>query len=426
MTGSKVYAVGRVRITKSASAPYWSLSYVDANGKRRVTSGTAKLPDAKRKAARINDTVEREIAKRQDPSAPSHRKVNRGNEPVSVLLGEFADPMNHATWGKRYAVEVERRVRLHIVPVLDRPGLLCNQLTVARLEKVLTTARSRGLAAASLQSLRTTLRSVLTFGVTEGFLSPELIPQFHKVKVYVNLTLSEGDVPTRAMVVDVANAFRNLTSTRDVVGREGRWLQVWLAEETGLRLGEMNAMPVSNFDGSACSLLVDRTIAEPGESAPFLKATKSDRSRTVWVPRWLADMLTVHCERMVERFGPDALIFPNPSGKPVQLADGRTLPFWSRRNFTRRFSKARAQAGWPKTENGKFIHTWHALRHTAAIQGMTPVSEGGWGRSLGEQAKVHGHHDPAFHAKVYQGVMDDFGNRQAQTAEARTERPPGA
>jgi integrase len=169
----------------------------------------------------------------------------------------------------------------------------------------------------------------------------------------------------------------------------GSWrLLVLVLAYTGLRWGEATALRVCDIDLDRRRIYVRRAFSDVGGRV-VLGTPKSHQSRTVSIPRFVADELAA----AVDGKHPDDLVFTVPSGGVVRL------PNWRRATFV----PARNRAG--LSERFRI----HDLRHTAAslmIQAGYPpkmLQEIMGHASITTTLDLYGH--------LYPGEMDRYADR---------------
>jgi integrase len=134
-------------------------------------------------------------------------------------------------------------------------------------------------------------------------------------------------------------------------------LLVYAAAYTGLRAGELHALRRRDVDLLHRKLRVSRALKDINTSSPNIPdeskglifgPTKTGASRSVGLPRFLADMLADH----IDPLGPDDLVFTSREGEPIRQT-----------NFMRRHFKPAVRAALPAE---KHRLRFHDLRHTCA------------------------------------------------------------
>ncbi len=169
----------------------------------------------------------------------------------------------------------------------------------------------------------------------------------------------------------------------------GPWrVFVLLLGYTGLRWGEATALRVCDIDLARRRIDVHRAFPDVGGHV-MLGTPKSHQSRTVPIPRFLADEIA----QAVPGKAPDDLAFTMPGGSMLRLANWRRSVFLS--------ARARARI------SGRF--RIHDLRHTAAslmIQAGYPpkmLQEILGHASITTTLDLYGH--------LYPGDMDRYADR---------------
>ena len=132
---------------------------------------------------------------------------------------------------------------------------------------------------------------------------------------------------------------------------------VLVAAWSGLRPGELFALRRADVDPGGAVLTVQRALVEvPGEPISYGPPKSAAGRRSVTLPASVAAALAEHLETHTGA-GPEALVFPSPSGGPIGSGER-----------SRALRPAREVIGRPDV-------TWHHLRHTgatlAAIAGAT-------------------------------------------------------
>ena len=195
-------------------------------------------------------------------------------------------------------------------------------------------------------------------------------------------------------------------------------LIVLLAGYCGCRWGETLALERGDIDLDDGTVRVVRRVdpkahARNGDIAPpagghprywktkfgFAAMPKSNRLRRTLLPDHLREMVK-------ER--PDGLLFPNSKGR--YRTNGHHFDEGS-------FGLARERAGWPKGPDGRFLWTFHSLRHHAASWMLNTLR-----LPTTEVAALLGHADAAVTMRVYAHAAPDSAARAAQVA--RGWQPP--
>jgi integrase len=140
-------------------------------------------------------------------------------------------------------------------------------------------------------------------------------------------------------------------------------LPVLLAAYCGLRAGELWALRRRDVDLLHGTVTVERALKDVnGAALPehakglMFGPTKTHATRKLTIPSPLVPLLEAHLSAPTPggTAGPDALLFPSPTGKPVRHNE-----------FYRRAYRPAVKALWPE---GHRLHRlrWHDLRHTCA------------------------------------------------------------
>ena len=123
---------------------------------------------------------------------------------------------------------------------------------------------------------------------------------------------------------------------------------------TGLRRGELLALPWNNVDLEGASLRVERSLEETKSGLRFKVPKTKHGRRTISLPPGAVAALREHRRKQFEvrmvlgsrKPDPDALVFCNRNGSPMSPDD-----------LSRDWGRARRSLGLPRV-------TFHALRHT--------------------------------------------------------------
>lgn len=206
----------------------------------------------------------------------------------------------------------------------------------------------RGLSASVVKRNHGVLRGILEDAVTDRMLASNPAAR-------VKLPRSQSK-PRNYLTPSQVRALADEAGNEDPAGRgrvaddatvrvaRGRRAFVLLLAYTGLRWGEATALRVSDVDFLRRRLRIERAIVwlhgEPIEGTP-----KTHETRTVPVPQFLVDVLSVECKGKPR----DARVFTTADGGPMPHPSSDSG--W--------FASAVKRAGVPRV-------TPHDLRHTAA------------------------------------------------------------
>lgn len=168
----------------------------------------------------------------------------------------------------------------HIVPALGDVRL--DRLSVRDVERFLAAKRESGLGTRSVQAMHATLRRALGVAVRWGLLSRNVASA-----VQVARPVRDTD-RVHAMPRDVVLAL--VVASRQT--RLGAMVSITLM--TGLRKGEVLALKWSDVDIDNGTLIVMRSAYRKGGVGMLTKTTKTDRVRTISLPRQAAEILREH------------------------------------------------------------------------------------------------------------------------------------
>ena len=183
----------------------------------------------------------------------------------------------------------------------------------------------------------------------------------------------------------------------DAAGRDR--LIVLVLAYCGLRFGELAALRAQRVDLMRRRIHVTESVTEVGAGLAW-SDPKRYRSRSVPIPRFIADQLAVHLAGKA----PDDLVFTAAGGGVLR-----------NRNFRGRyFDRAAAAIGMPGL-------TPHEMRHTAASLAIAD------GADAGDVQTILGHRSAAMTLDVYRHQfkdrLDDVADRLDRSARAAQEMP---
>jgi integrase len=219
-------------------------------------------------------------------------------------------------------------------------------------------------SAATVRKNYTVLHQVLAQAVTDG-------------RVAVN-TAAELELPTIDETEKRYLTAGQIQRLADAAGVHGAL--VLLLGFTGLRFGEAAALRVADIDLAGARVRVHRSVTAVGPAMVY-SAPKSHQSRTVALPRFVADALREH----LQGHNPDALAFPDSRGGPMRLSNVR------RRWWARAVADSGAPAGLSP----------HELRHSAASMAISA------GASIKVVQRMLGHKSAALTLDRYGHLYHD-------------------
>jgi integrase len=200
------------------------------------------------------------------------------------------------------------------------------------------------------RSIYATLRAAISYGV-----------RMNLVKVN---PCSKIDLPRprrSEMLFLTASEVRALAEAIDPYYRT----LVYFAAYTGLRAGEIGALRRKDVDLLRGVVHVRRALKDVGGKLEF-GPTKNRAERTVLLPRSLREMLAEHLSGSLPGgSGPESLVFPSRTGKPLRHNAFRQRPFKPAivGDLDNKDPKKRRAPALPSEKHGL---RFHDLRHTAA------------------------------------------------------------
>lgn len=309
--------------------------YRDRQGVRH--SKTFAGPHARREAEKWLAAAETDL----------DRGIQIDHRKGRVTFGEFADHYFETRGGHARTTRARDLVwyRVHIAPTWAgvpferiRPEMIDAWVTRLRKTHVNDDPARPTLAPSTVWDIYVVFRKIILAATRRGFLttSPipddiaEILPKKRRQKTLRFLT--EGEVTRLARAFD---------PPWDVL--------VYIAAYGGLRLGELAALRVEDFDFTRGTVYVDESVTDV-EGVLAYGDPKSETSiRTVGLPDDVMAVVKEHIEHEVGWDRPSAFLFTSPTGRPFRPNNWRGR-FWS---------KAVATAGLAPL-------TPHDLRHTAA------------------------------------------------------------
>jgi integrase len=362
---------------------YWRVRWTEEDGTRRDT--TAR--DQRRAIAKAQEVVERLASGR-----PEALERALG----SALVEHYLDPAR-ANWSERHAEAQEYYCRRFVTPVIA--NLPARSLTRSHFGRILDQATTPHVA----DHLRRTLSAMANSALDEGLLlarqdvmrglrwHPPAGAAKDPVALEETSFVEEADIPTTSAVHDLAKA---------AAGLQGVWwreLEFLLVAYTGMRWGEHAGLTADRIDPARRRIVIDRQLLET-RSGLRLSAPKNRRRRiTMYPARTPAGLdLAGMVERRLGELGPTDIVFPSPKGQ------------WARRsNFHRNhFGAAARLAGWPVRPNGRFVWTFHSLRHVFATWALHQP-----GTRLEDVSRLLGHSSIRVTQDIYIGVDSEIYDR---------------
>lgn len=286
----------------------------------------------------------------------------RSEHPFGVLVSIATDPSLHPNWSERWAEDVQRLARIHIVPQLGT--VAAEQLRPEMIERRLseiTSGYSRSLANKVSQIIGRAVR----VGIGRGIWEPGRDPMSLAEKS-VKWTMQKPDrrlIPTDAQVEAL---IESMTADDAQYG-----LMAQMAAYTGVRWGELLAITRDAIDFDRKLLTVNRTCVEHNDgtfafTAPgTLKTAAADRKVTMVVDRRRADLLTDSVAAFIKKYrhtdvGASRAREAAPAGRLFYTSTGNPFQRGNWRKILGRHTHA--IGSWPQGA------TWHYLRHYCATR----------------------------------------------------------
>lgn len=242
----------------------------------------------------------------------------------------------------------------HVLP--DFADLPLNRIDHAAVQRWVNQLSASGSAAGTVRNAYAVLRNCLNTAVRYNLLAANPctnidLPRANREEM---LFLTPGEITRLANAIDP-------------------WyrVMVYVAAYTGLRAGELLALRRSDVDllrksedGQTRGVIhVRRALKDINGVLSFGEVKTAGSRRTVTLPASVRELLEAHLSAPLPGGnGPDALVFPSKTGKPIRHR------LFSRRHFRR------AVAGYTDKDGTKHPGAlpdkaglrWHDLRHTAA------------------------------------------------------------
>jgi integrase len=226
------------------------------------------------------------------------------------------------------------------------------------------------------------------------------------------LFVDPGDIPAAEDVARLAQAI--------AAPRQGLYeLMVYFAAYTGLRWGELVALPTAHISPQTRAVAVRRKVIEI-RGQLYVEAPKNRKRRQTIYPSmtpqgWpLGDMVASRIADVLTEQeagkNPLGLMFPAPRGG-----------YWRSSNFCRRvLSDGYLAAQW-RDADGAGQWTWHSLRHVFCTTALF-----GWQLDVTDVAKLAGHSNHRITWEMYvRSTAGTLDRARAATAGPLSTSPPG-
>ena len=313
---------------------------------------------------------------------------------VGELVDAYANPSNHRRWSRRNATKVAHLCRVHLDE--EFRNIVCEELLVDDLQRILNRTADAGRAASTVASVRTVLSGIVKFGHSRHFLLRSQNPMLGLETPQEQSVATFSGVDVKAL--PKASALSALASA---MPDDNYRLMIELAAVSGMRFGELAALPWFNVRLNSRIIIIDRKLAEDTGGEQWIEAPKSRSARQAFYPESMSERMTACVEEAKQRAANGGLdvLFPSKRGEWLRRSN------WQRRYWKR----AHTAAGW------KPEWTFHTLRHVAARDLIDALGDF-------DAAAILGHSDTNFTRRVYASAFEGAAERAARrTAKTNVE-----
>jgi integrase len=280
----------------------------------------------------------------------------------------------------------ERHYRLYLAPSFSNRRI--GTITPTEIRKWKTELSARGIGASTIVSALRLLKTAFNRAVSDELLARSPARNIENANV---------DPPGGMRVLEA----EQVNALAAVVDDRYRALVLLLATK-GLRIGEAAACTVGDIDLLRGRISVSKTLTEVAGRLALGPPKTAAGSRTVSLPPFLRDALTVHVATYSNPEDPSASVFTMAEGGPIRP-----------NNFRKRvFSPAVKEAGLDPDL------TPHDLRDTAATLALAA------GASIKEVSNQLGHSNPAVTLNRYTGVLESMSARTDDALDAAFRAAP--
>jgi integrase len=273
----------------------------------------------------------------------------------------------------------EVHARRHIMPYLGNQKL--NSLSKADVRLWIAELGESGVGAPTVNASQRLLRRVLNVAVDEGRIAANPAAKLGIKKPAKREIKPITIEQLRAISEEVDDRYRAL---------------VLLLGFCGLRIGEASALRVRSVDLMRRRILIVASACEVGGRRIERESTKTGVSRSVTLPRFLAEELTLHLAAFSDPADPDALVFRSTGGGAVRQTAFRN----------RVFQPACRRLGMDP------VPRVHDLRHTAVA---LAIEQGGTAKEVQE---LVGHSSIVVTMDVYGHLFENIQERLADKMDA--------
>lgn len=389
-----------VRVYPPARADgYWRIRWEERHKDKDTT--------AKNRNAAISKASE--IVERLGRSAPTGLGRATGAELVAHYLSPARRPPRTKQWSIRHRDEQTRYCNLYVLPVIgDVP---CRELTRDDLQVILDKAPTKSVA----KHIKSCLTGIVNAGLEEGHLlgRQDLLRgvRWHALddddsgEEPLDHAVTEAEIPN----VELVHALAERTAER--TGVWWRELQILLVAYSGVRWGEHVALGPEQIDLERRRINVNRQVVD-SRSALVPGLPKGRRRRITMFPA--VTPAGVDLAAMVERRLAEVevevgeLLFPAPRSG------------WQRRsNYSRNiWDRAANDIGWPRREDGRWLWTFHSLRHVFATWALHEARI-----PIEDLSRLMGHSSTRVTQDIYIHVRDDMFDRFFRATHYRDDEP---
>ena len=364
---------------------YWRLRWLELGRRRDTTARTRD--EALGKAL--------ELSERLNMGTPTSHLRARGESLVEHYLDRRRRPTRGTGWSQRHREEQAAYCRRFVLPVIAE--VLVRDLRPQHFQRIVDGALTPSVAA----HLRTCLSAMVAAGLEEGLLLARqdvlrgvrwTLPRADtedEIERWVQV--DEAEIPTARAVHALARAAAELTH---VWWRE---LEILLVAYSGLRWGEHVALTADRLEPVQRRILVDRQVIETRHHLA-LSAPKNRRRRATMYPVRTPERVELASlvARRLRELPPEALLFPAPRGA------------WARRSNYRRnvFDPSARAAGLPRRPDGRWVWTFHSLRHVFATWALSQP-----GARIEDVSRLMGHSSVRITQDLYVSPDGDLFQR---------------
>jgi site-specific recombinase XerC len=370
---------------------YWRIRWEERH-KNRDTS-------ARDRAKAIGKATE--IVERLARSAPTELGRAKGADLVAHYLDPQRRPPKVRVWSIRHRNEQIRYCYDYVLPVIGE--VACRQLCKDDFQEIIDRARTRSVA----EHIKRCLSGLVASGLEAGHLleSRNLLlgvrwhPEIDEDPEPSDIAITWEEIPTVDAVHAVA---RRVAERTEVWWRE---LQVLLVAYSGMRWGEHAGLTVEQVDIGKRQLRIDRQIVEAsGKLHPSLP--KGRRRRTTMFPAETPQGVDLAglVEKRLTELDPGQVLFPAAKGGLLRRSNyGRQM-----------WDPACDDVDWPRQDDGRWLWTFHDLRHVFATWAMHDADV-----PIEDLSRLLGHSSTRVTQDIYIHVRGDMYDRFFQATQPR-------